>query len=210
MKIISALAVAGLLAVATLGTAQAGVIRSAQSGTASSTFSGCCDIARTLDRSGLITPFNSGVDDFDVYLSGNPQHVLNFPEEWFSANARTATVTYDMGALYNIGRMAFWNEDAEGVLSMNVFGSSDGINFVQLLAGVVPTDHPIAAYGADVFSWGAQDLRYFRLDLTCDWCAIGEVAFDTSDAGRVPEPGVLGLAAVALLGSAAARRRRSV
>ncbi len=189
--------------------AGAAVIQSPVAATASSTFSGCCEIERTIDQSGLQSNFVSGVTDFDTYLATNPHHALAFQNEWFSNNATTATVTYDMGAIFSIGRVAYWNEDAaNGRLMFSAYGSTDGTLFNLLLSNAVPTDHAIVDYPADVFGWAAQDMRYIRFELDCVWCAIGEVAFDVAPVSRVPEPGTLALFGLGFAGLVAAGRRR--
>ena len=149
--------------------------------------------------------FVSGVTDFDTYLATNPLHTLTFPGyEWFSNDGTTsASVTYDLGSLTNIDRLALWNEETSGIGTLNLFHSSDGINFAPLALGLKPTDNPLANYPADVFSFASVNTRYIRFDMSdCPQpnpasfpsCAIGEVAFRKAN---VPEPAsVLGLLAI--------------
>jgi hypothetical protein len=169
-------------------------------------------VERTIDHSGLLTDFVSGVDDFDTYLAGNPLHQLGYLNaEWFSASPHdNATVVYDLGALYSISRMAYWNEDSNGVSNVSVFACSDSTCTVPLpLGSFIPTHHLIVDYPADVFSLTAAVTRYVRMDFTeyddTNWIAVGELAFDAGPG--VPEPSSLGLIAAGL-GLIAWRRSR--
>jgi hypothetical protein len=197
--------------------ADAGVIFSPTSGIINSGGPGFGTLTETINQAGLLSNFVSGVTDFDTYLATNPLHTLVFAgNEWFSNSGTTsASVTYDLGSLTNIDRLALWNEESSGIGTLDLFHSSDGINFAPLALGLKPTDNPLANYPADVFSFASVNTRYIRFDMSdCPQpnpasfpsCAIGEVAFRKAN---VPEPAsVLGLLAIGALGAGAALKRK--
>lgn len=176
-------------------------------------------IVNTLNRNGLSVGFTSGVTDFDTYLAGNPTHTLGFTNaEWFSASGTTtASVTYDLGSILLIDRLALWNEESAGIGSLNLLSSTDNVVFTPRVAGFAPPDNPLADYPATVVNLGgAVSARYVRFDMsgcpqanpgTFAGCAIGEVAFSTGAA--VPEPSSIFLLGLGLSGLIAARFRRS-
>ena len=51
----------------------------------------------------------------------------------------TASVTYDLGQLHTINRVALWNEEDSGIGLLSLFGSSDGSSFFPLVQDVEPT-----------------------------------------------------------------------
>ena len=178
-------------------------------------------LASTFDQSGLSVGYTSGVTDFAAYLASGPTHTFTTAGmEWFSAPGTSASVTYDLGQVRRLTRLALWNEESAGIGSLSVFGSTDGITFAPLAAGLAPTDHPGGDYPADVFTLAAQDARYVRFDMSgCpqpdpaffQGCAIGEVAFEAFPPGATtttPEPGTLALLAGGLLGVVGAVRTR--
>jgi hypothetical protein len=196
--------------------ASADVILSAVAGTITAGGPGFGPLSETFNQSGLSNTFVSGVTDFDAYLSTGPVHSVFFEFEWFS-NLLSASVTYDLGAVHAIGRVALWNEDASGIGLLSLFGSQDGVGFVPLSLDLAPTNNLIdQEYGPDVFGFDVADVRYIRFDMSeCPQleisafpaCGIGEVAFAGVEEA-VPEPASLVLLGLGLTAVAILRRRR--
>jgi hypothetical protein len=176
-------------------------------------------IQDTINQNGLSFGFISGTTDFDSYLTSTPppRHTISFPNaEWFSAST-IARVTYDLGNVYSVDRLALWNEEVSGIGKLDLFYSTDDLTFFSLASGLLPTDNT-GSYVADVFSFMPTNARYIRFDMSdCpqpkfggnNACAIGEVAFEVNPVAQAPEPGTLALFAVGL-GLLGARSRRNI
>ena len=191
--------------------AAADVILSAVGGTINTGGPGFTPLEVSFDQSGLVIPYVSGVTNFDHYLLSGPTHITSFFFEWFSnEGSMTASVTYDLGQLHTINRVALWNEEDSGIGLLSLFGSSDGSSFFPLVQDVEPRDNPQGEpYGPEVFGFSAAVLRYVRFDLLeCPFpaCSIGEVAF--AESAAVTEPAVIALLGLGLTAVAVMRRRR--
>jgi hypothetical protein len=172
--------------------AKAGAIVSPISATASSTFP---DVyfrpPNLINHGGLLTDFFSGISDFDSYIA-------KF-SEWLSEESQSgAILTFDMGSVMLLDRLALWNEEALGVGSVSVALSTDGAAYTGV-GSFSPTDWPyyFPSYGADIFAFAATPAQFVRLTLSgcpqpdsfpglTGGCGLGEVAF--REAAAIPEP----------------------
>ena len=163
-------------------------------------FSGVTVVGKTIDQSGLLAGFTSGVTDFDAYLAGTPLHDFNFTiGEWFSLlNVTTGVIDYDLGGVFNITRMAMWNEDFGGITQMDVFTSNDaGFGVSTFIGTFSPVDNPLLFdYPAEVFNINSV-AQFVRIQITIatdpDFASMGEIAFATNDDIAIPEPSGLAL-----------------
>lgn len=142
-------------------------------------------IIDTFNQAGLFYPYVSGETDFDRYIASNPAH-SGAGGRWFSGAGGAASVTYDLGASHTIRSIALWNEDHYGIGAFNVMYSTDGVSFVPLLTGKLPTNNLAGAnYAPDVYGFKPVRMRYVRIDMfACPQagarfplCGLGEIAF---------------------------------
>ena len=123
-------------------------------------------LTATFNQAGLSATYVSGVTDFATFVAGSTYTTVIPGFEWFSQVGSRASVTYDLGSLLTIDRMALWNEESAGIDLLDQLISSDDVTFTALLSDLFPTDNPIVAYSANVFSFAATSSRYIRMDMS--------------------------------------------
>lgn len=198
--------------------AQAAVILSPAAVTIDSGGPGTGSAENVINRTGLLTPFVSGVDDFDAYMASNPRHGRTaFGQEWFSQDgSETASLTFDLGQTYFVEGLAWWNDETAGS------GRVDVVIFGMTVASFDPANHVQLAlsYVADVAKFAPVATRYVTIVMKdCPQpaldnpppqrCAVGEAAFAVT---AVPEPATWAamIGGFALIGGALRRRARTV
>ncbi len=222
-KALSAILVGGFLFVALPRHADAGAILSpvAVLQNTAGDFSAAAAIDSTHDQSGLSSGFTSGVTDFDAYLATNPLHEWIYTDgsEWFSLTGETqGTIVYDLGAEYDLARLALWNEEFSGIQSMLVeTATNPGFVGAVNVGNFGPANTPFdQSYPAEVFNLLPGAGRYVRLTITGPqnpnrgtFLSMGEIAFDANPAApaAVPEPATLALVGLGLGVIYRARRR---
>jgi len=181
-------------------------------------FSALFTIDETIDQSGLSHGFTSGVTDFDSYLATNPLHDYRQADggEWYSqSGVPSSIIDYDLGELFNIHRLALWNEDLIGIISMSVSTSADDSFTTPVMAGMfMPAGNGLnSPYPAQVFNLAPSVGRYVRLEVTAGpsfAVSMGEIAFDVTPLAAVPEPStllLLGCGGLGLFGTKWRRRK---
>lgn len=173
-------------------------------------------IANVFDQSGLSDGYESGVTDFDAFVSYEPVHSASSAyREWFGEIGQTtARIVFDLGAVYRLTSLALWNEEAGGAGRI-VFSS-----LTQAFADVSPTDNPGGArfYGADRFDFAPVTTRYIVMEMSgCPQgegayagCSLGEIAFggEAEASAAVPEPASWAMMILGFGGVGAIVRRR--
>lgn len=194
--------------------AQAAII-GAVGGTINAGGPGFGTLTETFNQAGLSATYIPGVTDFDSFVASTTHTDIFAGFEWFSnEGGSSASVTYDLGGVKRIDKMALWNEEFAGIGVLDLLVSGDGVSFSSLLSGLTPNDSPSNLdYAAEVFGFAATAFRYIQLDMSgCPqpdgagrvFCSIGEVAFNEVAAIPVPAAGFLLLGG---LGGLAALRR---
>ena len=146
----------------------------------------------THDGSG-VPAFDSGVTDFDAYMSANPIHAAFGPTNaWASlSGVLTGIIDYDLGGSYAISKIALWNQDEgarQGIGSFTIFTSTNPAFVGAFNAGsFVATD---TSRAGQAFSLSPSFGQYVRLQINSNSGApgvttLGEIAFGGT--ATVPE-----------------------
>lgn len=173
--------------------------------------------AKLIDQSGLSLSYVSGVTDFDAYAAANPTHYGTSEGNGYFA-AAPASVVFDLGARYTLTKFGLWNDnDFQGVKNFTLeISPNTQFNNPASLGSFVATygpDNYSIPVGLQIFDLADAAGRYVRLTFTNanagSYVNVGEVIFGAGPtvAAAVPEPGIVGLLGLGLLGLAASRRK---
>ena len=198
-----------------INAANAGLIISATDVTTNmgNNFSG--DIKNTIDQSGLNTNFISGVTDFDTYNPTSQTITNTGPDQWWGAAGVLGVTDFDLGATYNLSRLALWNANfIHGIKDFKVFiddnaafsGATDigtfSANFSQSTGQVFDLTDSVGRY-----------VRIEHLSIHGVSSNFNEIAFDvtshnTTPSASVPEPSTLAIFALGVIGIASRRLKQ--
>ena len=167
-------------------------------------------LSNTLSGAGL--PSNTPA------LSGN-HAAVGGGNAWLSTlGLRTGTITFNLGASYNLSGFSFWNFNSAnhnlGIRGVTVQSSTDGVSFSTVLGA--PTEFARGIDGSmppEVFSFSPVTTSYVRFVVASNWgntnyTGFSEVQFDAAAPAAVPEPtGIVGLLAVGGVFLTTKRRR---
>ena len=213
---------AGLLAaVAVLGVAldsRAAAIRAASLVLSAPPVIGAFSFDRTIDQSGLLIGYTSGITDFDTYVALLPKHAGNTSPPNFAASFSLPQqdVDFDLGAAYDVQKLAFWNypfSGSAGVTGVQVFtANSPSFSGAVFQGQFNPADDAVNNLNTvQVLDIADAFARYVRLRITATASSNGTGFSEVAFAVAVPEPIAIthvAVASVLLLG--AFRRIRSL
>ncbi|MGE3818010.1 MAG: discoidin domain-containing protein [Isosphaeraceae bacterium] len=215
------LAAVALVAFGTCLEGRAQVIIAPVSVLATPPINGNFSFDRTIDQSGLSTTYVSGVTNFNAYVASSPTHLrTNIPPTFgLTATNPPGNVDYDLGSVYDLDKMAFWNYGFSGSAAINsfqVYTSNDSTFTTSFLAGsfTAVDDGNSTFNNVQVFDLTDSTARYVRMSVLTRagpagvGFGYGEIAFGTA-AIPEPSPATLGLVCLGLasLGRAIRRRR---
>lgn len=179
------------------------------------------DPVRTIDQSGLSTPYESLVTDFDTYIAGAPTHdsihaSLGDTSSWISDLGRTVGFfDFDLGSTYTIESFVLWNYGGANPQNVGIFDLEVADNPDFTGATAIPHDPTLVNTGPSdavlpqVFEFDTPtEGRYVRMFVidnfgSQDFTSFGEAAFEVA----IPEISTTILSAIGLLGLGLRRRR---
>jgi hypothetical protein len=104
-----------------------------------------------------------------------------------SANAANSQLDFDLGDLYSLSGMAFWNANGSfagrGIQTLQILSSLDGLTY-SLISGspTILAQVPTAPSSAETFSWTPVAARFVRFDVVTTYngngALVNEVLFD--------------------------------
>lgn len=200
--------------------AQAAVIRGGTVSSPQGSFGGAFDIQNAGNQSGLSQTYVSGTTDFATFVATTTHASPGSTNSGFtnspSGFSSPQQFTLDLGSTFTINGLAFWATDNVGSVSRFDLYSDTDANFANGGLTLLGSFTAVGSNGgldpAQVFSFAATSSRYFQINAlsavggTNLTDGIGELAVRQA-AAVVPEPDVVSLIGLGLLGAAFSRRR---
>ncbi len=122
------------------------------------------NVNNTRNKSGLSPSYTSGVTDFFNYVSANPIHNFSIGSNLWTGtlNVLTGNVDYNMGSIYPIDSLAFWNwsgNDPINVKTFSLYADDNPAFSSPTLLGSYTAN--TLTNGVQVFSFAEQNQQYF-------------------------------------------------
>ncbi|WP_394751881.1 discoidin domain-containing protein [Crenothrix sp.] len=145
----------------------------------------------------------------------NQLHNTDFDNMWLSNQSITATLTFDLGSVYDLSGAYVWQYNPDnatttsGVKQFNILTSLDGLDFVPVFSATLAQGSGVAGWFEPEFKAFSQTAQYVQFSILSNYgssySGLSEVKFETGVS--VPEPQVMGLLALSLLGLLALRAK---
>lgn len=179
-------------------------------------------IGNIVDQSGLSASYSNG-ENFESFTSSTTHDWRPADNEWWAPyRSRKASILFDLGGEFEVGKVAFWNEDWGGIKRLKIFATDEFGNITQRLGRFRPSNNSYEDdYLADVFCFRRMaQTQYLRFDLIGSrlrspdldpargrvrTISVGEVAFSVTE--PVPEPATVLLFGAGLAGLIGLRRK---
>lgn len=161
----------------------------------------------SINQAGLTATYTSGVTTLTSYTAQDPRQGFTTSSfEGFTATADgqvNALFDYDLGALYDLEKVLFWNtknDDAARVVTFQVFVDASpafgsAVNLGTFTAGSGSSSFPTPL---EVFNLPAATSRYVRFRVLTNggaaYSEFGEIAFAGRTSSSIPAVGVASLA----------------
>lgn len=182
-------------------------------------------LTATIDQSGLVNSYTSGVTDLDTYMAGTADHASSAGGfiGWLSgAGITSGHIDFDLGADYSISAMAYWAYAVNLNTSIKDFSLSAGLlaDFSDAVSlGSFTASQPTSYttfpnFAGEVFNFSATNARYVRMNVANIYggtiTTLGEVAFaGGAMPPPVPEPSTALMLGIGAAGLLASRRKKA-